>query len=58
VDAVIIDSGGANLASLQFAFERLGARTRVSADPAEIAAASRVILPGVGSAVDAMSRLP
>jgi len=57
VDAVIIDSGGANLASLQFAFERLGARTRVSADPAEIAAASRVILPGVGSAVDAMSRL-
>lgn len=57
MDAVIIDSGGANLASLQFAFERLGARTRVSADPAEIAAASRVILPGVGSAVDAMSRL-
>jgi len=57
VDAVIIDSGGANLASLQFAFERLGAKTRVSADPAEITSASRVILPGVGSAVDAMSRL-
>jgi glutamine amidotransferase len=57
VDAVIIDSGGANLASLQFAFERLGAKTRVSADPAQIISASRVILPGVGSAVDAMSRL-
>jgi glutamine amidotransferase len=57
VDAVIIDSGGANLASLQFAFERLGAKARVSADPAEITSASRVILPGVGSAVDAMSRL-
>jgi imidazole glycerol-phosphate synthase subunit HisH len=57
VDAVIIDSGGANLASLQFAFERLGAKTHVSADPAEITSASRVILPGVGSAADAMSRL-
>jgi glutamine amidotransferase len=57
VDAVIIDSGGANLASLQFAFERLGAKTRVSTDPAEITSAARVILPGVGSAADAMSRL-
>jgi glutamine amidotransferase len=57
VDAVIIDSGGANLASLQFAFERLGAQTRVSADAAEIRSAPRVILPGVGSAGDAMARL-
>jgi glutamine amidotransferase len=57
VDAVIIDSGGANLASLQFAFERLGAKTHVTADPAEITSAARVILPGVGSAADAMSRL-
>jgi len=55
--AVIIDSGGANLASLQFACERLGARTEVSGDPAVIAAATRVILPGVGSAADAMRRL-
>jgi glutamine amidotransferase len=57
VDAVIIDSGGANLASLQFAFERLGAKTRVSADAAEIKSAPRVILPGVGSAANAMLRL-
>jgi len=57
VETVIIDSGGANLASLQFAFERLGARTRVSTDRAEIQAAPRVILPGVGSAGDAMKRL-
>ena len=57
MDAVIIDSGGANLASLQFAFERLGAHTHVSADAAEIRAAPRVILPGVGSAADAMARL-
>jgi glutamine amidotransferase len=57
VDAVIIDSGGANLASLQFAFERLGAKTQVTADADEILAAPRVILPGVGSAGDAMARL-
>ena len=57
MEAAIIDSGGANLASLQFAFERLGARTRVTSDAGEIAAASRVVLPGVGSAADAMQRL-
>jgi imidazole glycerol-phosphate synthase subunit HisH len=57
VEAVIIDSGGANLASLRFAFERLGARTHVSCDAREIAAAARVVLPGVGSAADAMQRL-
>jgi glutamine amidotransferase len=57
VDTVIIDSGGANLASLQFAFERLGAKTHVTADAAEIKSAARVILPGVGSAGDAMTRL-
>jgi len=56
-DAVIIDSGGANLASLQFAFERLGARTYVTSDLQAIASASRVILPGVGAAGDAMRRL-
>ncbi|MCU0760709.1 MAG: imidazole glycerol phosphate synthase subunit HisH [Steroidobacteraceae bacterium] len=56
-DVVIIDSGGANLASLQFALGRLGARAVVSAEPATIAAAPRVLLPGVGSAGDAMHRL-
>jgi len=57
VDAAIIDSGGANLASLQYAFERLGARTEVTADLATIRSAPRVILPGVGSAANAMARL-
>jgi glutamine amidotransferase len=56
-EAVIIDSGGANLASLQFALERLGARAVVSSDARAIAAAPRVLLPGVGSAADAMQRL-
>lgn len=56
-DLAIVDSGGANLASLRYALERLGARTVVTSDPAAIRAAARVILPGVGSAADAMQRL-
>jgi len=56
-EAVIIDSGGANLASLQFALERLGARAVVSSDARTIQASPRVLLPGVGSAADAMQRL-
>ena len=55
--AVIVASGGANIASLQFALQRLDAASSVSADPDEIRAASHVILPGVGAAADAMSRL-
>ncbi len=53
----IIDSGGANLASLQFALRRLGAEGCVTSDPAKIRGAERVILPGVGSAGAAMARL-
>jgi glutamine amidotransferase len=54
---VIVANGGANIASLQFALERLKVASAVSADAAEIRAASHVILPGVGAAADAMSRL-
>jgi len=57
IDVVIVDSGGANLASLQFALERLGARSAVSTDSEVIGRAPRVLLPGVGSAQDAMARL-
>lgn len=56
-DVVIIDSGGANLASLGFALQRLGASSTVTSDPAVLRTAARVILPGVGSAGDAMARL-
>ena len=56
-DVVIVANGGANIASLQFALERLGASSTVSAIPARIQAATHVILPGVGAAADAMSRL-
>ena len=54
---VIVASGGANIASLQFALQRLQVDAVVSADAGEIRAASHVILPGVGAASDAMSRL-
>jgi glutamine amidotransferase len=53
----IIDSGGANLASLGFALQRLGVTAQVSADPDEVRHAARVLLPGVGAAGDAMQRL-
>lgn len=54
---VIIDGGGANIASLQFALTRLGANAELTADPEAIRAASHVILPGVGAARAAMDRL-
>ena len=57
MSVVIIDSGGANIASLQAALNRLGAESRVTADAEVIRRAARVLLPGVGSAHDAMSRL-
>ena len=47
---VVIVASGANIASLQFALQRLGAAAAVSADAAAIRAASHVILPGVGAA--------
>jgi len=53
----IVDSGGANISSVRFALERLGVRGELTADPAIIRAAKRVILPGVGSAVEGMKRL-
>ena len=56
-DVAIIDNGGANIASLRFALERLGATSHLTADPGELRAARRIILPGVGAAADAMARL-
>jgi glutamine amidotransferase len=53
----IIDSGGANIASLVHALRRLGCEASLTRDPAVVRAASRVILPGVGAAADAMARL-
>ncbi|MDT2034151.1 MAG: imidazole glycerol phosphate synthase subunit HisH [Planktomarina sp.] len=54
---VIVNSGCANIASVKFAFERLGASVYVSSDIQEISKADRVILPGVGTFDFAMSGL-
>jgi len=56
-EVAIIDSGGANIASLVFALRRLGREAVLTRDPDAIRAAGRVILPGVGAAADAMERL-
>jgi len=53
----IVDSGGANLASVKDALERLGVEGELTADARKIRAADKVLLPGVGSAADAMERL-
>ena len=55
-DVAIIDNGGANIASLRYALERLGATSHLTADADELRAASRVILPGVGAAAAAALR--
>lgn len=53
----VVDTGGANLASVINALARLGASAEVTADPARVRAAERVILPGVGAAPEAAARL-
>ena len=56
-DVAIVDSGGANIASLLYAFRRLGVDATLTTDPDVIRGAPRVILPGVGAARAAMTRL-
>ncbi|MEL6449176.1 MAG: imidazole glycerol phosphate synthase subunit HisH [Pseudomonadota bacterium] len=57
MNLVIVGSGGANIASLQAALDRLDCDATLSTDADTIRAASHVILPGVGAAADAMARL-
>ena len=45
---VVIDSGVANLASVESALDALGTRYTVTTDPAAVVAGSHVVLPGVG----------
>ena len=56
-EVVIVDGGGANIASLKLALQRLGCTGTLTSDAATIRAASHVILPGVGAARAAMERL-
>ena len=53
----ILDYGAGNLRSVARALEVAGARPEVTSEPARIAAADGLVVPGQGSAVDAMRRL-
>jgi glutamine amidotransferase len=54
---VIVDYGMANLRSVQKALERVGHHAVISGDPDAVAAADKVVLPGVGAFRDASARL-
>lgn len=56
-DTVIVDYGMANLRSVQKAFEQVGCAAEISADPHRIAAATKLVLPGVGAFRDAIAQL-
>lgn len=53
----IIDYGMGNLRSVQKGFEKTGHAALVTSDAAEITAAQKVVLPGVGAFGDAMQEL-
>jgi imidazole glycerol-phosphate synthase subunit HisH len=53
----IVDTGGANLASIQNALQRLGTDSEVTSDREKINEASHLILPGVGHAQFAMEKI-
>ena len=53
----IVDYGMGNIGSLLNMFRRIGAQAEVSADPAQIAQARKILLPGVGAFDAAMERI-
>ncbi len=53
----IIDYQMGNLRSVQKGFERVGHAAVITSNPAEIAQASKLVLPGVGAFADAMAEL-
>ena len=57
MNTLIIDTGCANLASLHHALKRLGIHADISAEPAAIRAADKLLLPGVGTAAAAMHNI-
>ncbi len=57
MNLALVDLGYGNVGSIRIAFERLGVTPELTADPARIAAADRVVLPGVGAAGFAMARI-
>jgi glutamine amidotransferase len=57
VTLAIVDLGCGNIGSVGIAFERFGLTPKATADAEEIAAADRIVLPGVGAAGFAMERI-
>ncbi len=57
MNVLIVDYGLGNLWSVKNAFEFVGAKVKVSANPAEVAAANCLVLPGVGSFGSGMHNL-
>ena len=53
----ILDYGVGNLFSLRSSLSCLGLESKLTADPGELRAADRIILPGVGAFGDAMDKL-
>ena len=53
----IIDYGAGNIRSIEKALEHVGAVVEVTDDPAAVASAQAVVLPGVGSGGAAMARM-
>ena len=53
----IIDYGMGNLRSVQMGFARVGVETQLLRTPAELANASKIVLPGVGACADAIAHL-
>jgi glutamine amidotransferase len=53
----VIDYGMGNLRSVQKGFEKVGHEATITSDPAEVARAQKVVLPGVGAFEDAMAEL-
>jgi imidazole glycerol-phosphate synthase subunit HisH len=53
----VVDYGAGNLRSLRTGLERAGAEATVTDDPLRVAAAERVLVPGVGAAGAAMAAL-
>lgn len=57
MQVTVIDYGIGNIYSVSRALERCGAQVTLSADPAQIEAAPRLVLPGVGAFADGMRGL-
>jgi imidazole glycerol-phosphate synthase subunit HisH len=56
-EVVVVDYGMGNLFSVERAISRAGGHARVTRNPADLSAAERIIVPGVGAFGDGMANL-